>query len=370
MKNKTNLEHYWQKRRTNNNFSHHLNKFENHKYIIPNFFDNLQKLKMNDNINYKGKKANVNCSLIIPELIMKSLITSMNKNTNLSLNSLNSINYIYQTYNKGINIIQKRKNRNKSISVENCLTQRKFITNYNPNFSMYSTIIMDAGNNKEFENYKNGNSEELLNSNESYYKKENCSNFILPNKVFLKKNFSMKNIDSNNNNLIKKSKNNTKFKIVNKKDIKYILKGRKFSPIQNREKNENEKNKEKYKLLNKKNYDSTIVNFALLPLKDVLTNFKKIEKNSHSINIRSAKSSIIRKNKNTNEKDNPQSIKIFTEKYEKEKENFNNILFDECIELRKKKFKLESFIKRFANKHFVEKLYKAKEYSLKKCYNK
>jgi hypothetical protein len=59
-------------------------------------------------------------------------------------------------------------------------------------------------------------------------------------------------------------------------------------------------------------------------------------------------------------------IKLFTEKYEKEKENFNNILFDECIELRKKKFKLESFIKRFANKHFVEKLYKAKEYSLKK----
>ena len=37
-----------------------------------------------------------------------------------------------------------------------------------------------------------------------------------------------------------------------------------------------------------------------------------------------------------------------------------------CIELRKKKFKLESFIKRFTNKHFVEKLYKAKEYSLKK----
>ena len=74
---------------------------------------------MNDNINYKGKKAIVNCSLIIPELIMKSLITSMNKNTNLSLNSLNSINYIFQTYNKGINIIQKRKNRNKSISVEN-----------------------------------------------------------------------------------------------------------------------------------------------------------------------------------------------------------------------------------------------------------
>ena len=37
--------------------------------------------------------------------------------------------------------------------------------------------------------------------------------------------------------------------------------------------------------------------------------------------------------------------------------------------LEKKKFKLESFIKRFTNKHFVEKLYKAKEYSLKKCWN-
>ena len=59
-------------------------------------------------------------------------------------------------------------------------------------------------------------------------------------------------------------------------------------------------------------------------------------------------------------------MKLFSKKYEKEKEDFNNILFDECIEFRKKKFKLESFIKRFTNKHFVEKLYRVKENALQK----
>ena len=71
---------------------------------------------------------------------------------------------------------------------------------------------------------------------------------------------------------------------------------------------------------------------------------KKIEKIPPSNNNKNIKSSYIKKNKNINGIDNPQIIKLFTEKYEKEKENFNSILFDEYIELRKK-FKLEILLK-------------------------
>ena len=59
-------------------------------------------------------------------------------------------------------------------------------------------------------------------------------------------------------------------------------------------------------------------------------------------------------------------LKVFSQKYEKEKEDFSNILFDEGIEFRKKKFKLDSFIQKFTNKHFVEHLYRIKENALHK----
>ena len=370
MKIKTDFQQYRLKRRMNSNQPHFINRYENHNFIISNLSNHIQKLEINENIkNNKEKKRNFNYSFLIPEQILRSLLTTMNQNTKLSLNSLNLVNFIYQTYNTGINIIQEKNNRNKSTNVENCLNQRKFITNYNPNFSVYSTVIGEGGNNNIiFDNFKNSN-EDIINFNESY-NKENCSNFISPNNIFFKKNVSMKNIDSNYNHIINKEKQKNKYKSISTKDIKYILKRRNSSIIQNNEKSSNKFKKLRYRLLtNKYNDSNNDINFALLPMKDIFTKLKKFEKIPPSISNKNIKSSHIKKNKNMNGTDNPQTIKLFTEKYEKEKENFNNILFDECIELRKKKFKLESFIKRFANKHFVEKLYKAKEYSLKKCNN-
>ena len=368
---KPDLQPYYLKKIKNFNQINHINRYENH--IFSNISNYTKKLDINENNkNYVEKTKKSYNSFFIPEQILKSLLTTMNKNTKLSLNSLNTINFIYQTYNKGINIIQPGKaNRHKSMNVENCLNQRKFITNYNPNFSVYSTIIGEGGNNtKILDNFKNVSNEEILNVNDSY-NKENCSNFISPNNIFFKKNVSMKNIDSNYNHLINKAKikNKNKYKAINKNDFKYkfIHQRSNSCNIQNNDMKNHENKKIRYKLLsNKYNVSNNFINFALLPIKDILEKFQKIEKIPPSINNRNIKSSFYRKNKIINEKDNPQAIKIFTEKYEKEKENFNNILFDECIELRKKKFKLESFIKRFTNKHFVEKLYKAKEYSLKK----
>ena len=368
MKIKTDFQQNRQKKRFNSNQSYHINRYENHNIIVSNLANHIQKLEINENSkNKREKKRNFNYSFFIPEQIMKSLLASMNQNTKLSLNSLNLVNFIYQTYNKGLDIIQEKQNRNKSSNVENCLNQRKFITNYNPNFSVYSTVIGEKGNNnKIYESFKNVSNEDIMNVNESY-NKENCSNFISPNNIFFKKNFSMKNIDSNYNHIINNKKPKNKYKYISTKDIKYILKRRNSSIIQNSDKKTNNNKKLIYRLFTNKYYDSNNnINFALLPIKDIVAKLKKIEKIPPSINNKNIKSAYIKKNKNINRIDNPQTIKLFTEKYEKEKENFNNILFDEYIELRKKKFKLESFIKRFANKHFVEKLYKAKEYSLKK----
>ena len=356
-----NFQPYVQKnqRKINLSQSQNKNQHELYNFNISNIFERIKKSKIQENAKISKENNLKNNSALIPKQVMKTLLTTMNKNTPLSFNNFNSINFIYQTYKKGINIINQMKNNKNNNNVENCVNQRKFIVNYNPNFSIYSKILIESENNKKYENLKN---EDLLNVNESY-NKENASNFISSNNNFFKKNFSMKNIDSNSNNLIHKRKINSKYKAFNKKDIKYILKR------SNSCKNKNSKNDElkKLKLLNNKYEESNnIINFALLPINIILEKFKKIEK-IPPIN-RNAKSNINKRHK-INDKENPIFIKMFTEKYEKEKENFNNILFDECIELRKKKFKLESFIKRFTNKHFVEKLYKAKEYSLKKSFN-
>lgn len=371
MKIKADLQPYSSKRTINTNQPQNIKRFENHNFGNSNVFNSTKKIEINENSkNNKEKNKHLNNSFFIPEQIMKSLLAAMNKNTKLSLNSLNTINFIYQTYNKGINIMQEGKNiRNKSSNVENCLNQRKFITSYNPNFSVYSTIMEGGGNGtKILENFKNVSNEEVLNFNESY-NKENCSNFIPSNNIFFKKNFSMKNIESNYNHIINKKKLRNKYKAINRKDIKNICQRSNSCKAQNNinDMKKNEDKKIRYKLLsNKYNLSNNLINLALLPIKDIINKFNKIEKIPPSINNRNIKSAINVKNKIKYEKDNPKAIKIFTEKYEKEKENFNNILFDECIELRKKKFKLESFIKKFTNKHFVEKLYKAKEYSLKK----
>ena len=369
MKIKTDFQQNKLKNHMNTIHPQHINRFENNNFINTNILDHIAKTKKNEEQkDFNEKRRNINYTYLIPNKIMKTLLTSMNKNNHMPLNNFNSINFIYQTYEKGIDILQHKKiNRNKSSNIENCVNQRKIFTNYNPNFSIFSTIIGNGANGNEmYENFKSGNNDELMNFNESFNNKENCSNLILPNNFF-KNNFSMKNIDSNHTSLINKRKYKKKFKPVNIMNTRYIVKRNNSCKIED-DRNFN-KSKTNNKLLSNNNeYDTSnnFANFALLPLKNIYSKYKKIEKLSPSSNNRNIKSSMHRKTKYNNEKENPLTIKMFTEKYEKEKENFNNILFDECIELRKKKFKLESFIKRFTNKHFVEKLYKAKEYSVKK----
>jgi hypothetical protein len=226
---------------------------------------------------------------------------------------------------------------------------------------MFSKINGNNEGNKEiYDNCKFGNNE-IININESFYNKENCSNSITPN-YFFKKNYSAKNVDSHYIKQLNKSKKKKKYKPINNKDRRYIIRR------SNSCKYEIKSKKDKNNLLsnnNEKNISYNNKNFGLLPLKNIYNKLKQKEKNSSSLINRNIKSSVQRK-KICNEKDNQRMLKMFMEKYEKEKENFNDILFDEFIELRKKKFKLESFIKRFTNKQFIEKLYKAKEYSIKK----
>ena len=223
---------------------------------------------------------------IMKRKIMSSLLKSMDKNYNMYLNNINSINFIYQIFGKGINMINHNKiNMNKTQSIMNCMRKNKFFTPINTN----------------------------------KYNKYNQT----------PKHFKLKF-----------------------KEMKTPLKRSNSCYVKDRKK------------LNPKK------NFVLLPLKNILLK-KSIENFHHPRVIKHKnKTSIIYKEKNVIEeekkKEYQENLKIFSKKYEKEKEDFNNILFDECIEFRKKKFKLESFIKRFTNKHFVEKLYRVKENALQK----
>ena len=154
-----------------------------------------------------------------------------------------------------------------------------------------------------------------------------------------------------------------KYKILNNLSSRIILK--RSSSCKPHE-NQKYLGKERKRILSSKhNTQNNSKNFALLPIKNILNKFQNNEQ-LLSMNNRNIKSSNMKKQKYFLQKENQLNLKLFKEKYEKEKENFNNILFDECIELRKKKFKLESFIKRFTNMNFIEKLYKSREYSLKK----
>ena len=339
----------------NGDLSKHIKRYDNNNN---NNDINSNKMKKIENYsNYNEKRKYNNYTFLIPKKIMKTLLSSMNKNTHLSLNNLNTINFIFQTYEKGMDILQhKAKYRNKSSFIKNCMNQKKFFTNYNPNFSICSISGITGRANEISENYKSSNNEELLNFSESFYKKENYSNLVISHNNFFINNNSMKNIDLNYTRLINKKKNNNK-STSNNNNIRYILKRSCSCKIING-KNLNKSKKTKDKLLSNNNeYDNS----------NTLLSIKRNKKKCFSyINNKQIKSSIYEKIKINNEKENPLTLKIFTDKYEKEKENFNNILFDVGIDHRKKKFKLEGFIKRFANQHFVEKLYKAKEYSVKK----
>ena len=263
--------------------------YSENKPLLSSIYEESQSHSINNYTNLINNVYNIHKldkTKLMKRKIMVSLLKAMDKNYNMYLNNINSINFIYQIFGKGINMINHNKiNMNKTQSIMNCVRKNKFFTPINTNkFNKYNQTP------KHF-----------------------------------------------------------KLKI---KEIKTPLKRSNSCCV-----------KDGKKLNVKKN-------FVLLPLKNIL--LKKTIENCHHPPVLKHKyrTSIIYKEKNVIEeekkKEYQENLKIFSKKYEKEKEDFNNILFDECIEFRKKKFKLESFIKRFTNKHFVEKLYRVKENALQK----
>jgi len=271
----------------------------------------INQMYSNNKKRYKNAfRRNIKPNNIIKKKLMTNLLKVMDKNTHISLNNINSINFIYQAYDKGLHMINNNKDiksnsLNNTEKIMDCMENHKFYRNIETNkFYKSNKISLNPSENNKFN---------------TFY----CTDKIL--RLNTKKNFLNK-------------------KPPFKKSYSYC--------------NKEEKNNNK--------------NFALLPLKNILTKknvhiFEHVPMRKH----RERTTSIIYKKKKVLEEEKEkgfrENLKIFSDKYEKEKEDFNNILFDECIELRKKRFKLESFIKKFTNKHFVEKLYKIKEIANQKC---
>lgn len=143
------------------------------------------------------------------------------------------------------------------------------------------------------------------------------------------------------NNILKVEKLNQFKKVSNNNQIKksssysYI----KINPLHKKDKNRNRS-----------------VNLILIPKKE-LGKYNKIR---YFHNNGSKGNLLVKKPRVRSAMKYDDILNIFSKKYEKDKQNFTNILFDECIDVRKKKFPLESFIKGFSNKNFIENLYNAK----------
>jgi len=277
---------------------------------ISNIFNQIYNKKNNNRTQINFNKDNN-----IKRKVMVSLLKAMDRNTHMNLNNINSLNFVCQAFGKGMNIInnEKNKNLNRTQNIINCLRKNRFYTNIYPNENIRSF------------SYNNEN------------------NKISPYKA-------------TNKNFFKKKSNEQKLILKNNDIKKYVARSTSCYIKNIRRSNQRE-------------------NFILLPIKNVLikktlenyNNVPHIEKEREEKKER--KSIIFKKKKlieEEKEKELRENLKVFSVKYEKEKEDFNNILFDECIDLRKKKFKLESFIKKFTNNHFVEKLYKIKELALQK----
>ena len=284
-------------------------------YSDNNTMNQIHNNNKNKNNNNNTFRRNIKTNNVIKKKLMMSLLKTMNKNAYINLNNINSINFIYQAFGKGLNMINNNQdknlnNLNKTEKIINCMENHKFYRNLDTN-KFYKTNIISL--------YPTEN------------KKVNIFN-------------STDKILRNKNNL------NNKKKFLDKKQT---LK-RSYSCCIKNSKNNQQKN-----------------NFALLPIKNILLkktieNFERVPVIKHKL-----RTSIIYKKKKVLEEEKEklfrENLKIFSYKYEKEKEDFNNILFDEFTEFRKKKFRLESFIKKFTNKHFVEKLFIIKEIANQKC---
>ena len=166
-------------KRMNRNFSGFLKKDESNDIINSNLYNQLKNIKINEkDYYYKEMIKKNNYSFYISKKIMKSLLTTMNKNTPRALNSLNSVNFIYQIYEKGIDIVNhKNKNKNRSVDIQNCLNNKKYLINNNS--------LNGGENNEIFENL-----------NLSFFNKEKNLKAMSSNNKLLKNDFSMMNKNS------------------------------------------------------------------------------------------------------------------------------------------------------------------------------
>ena len=126
--------------------------------------------------------------------------------------------------------------------------------------------------------------------------------------------------------------NNQRLVLVPKKP--FLLK-----TINNNKESKSVQTSQKKKKLNRVNSAKEIRRFPMISLYQQNSNIKHIVQAS----------SMKKQNKS-----------LSVKQYEDEKFRYTQLLFDENVELNKKKFKLESFINKFSDRNFVEALFKAK----------
>ena len=300
-------------------FSSKVNKRLNNEHFILKKF---KKLSSNPNVRYQENNR------MIENKIIEHLLTSINKLHQNSLGSLNSANFLYQIFEKGKNIIENPNKKSQELIIKNCLINKELFkerSNTYCNLPMYSVKNNFISNNesKNYNGFKSLASSLDINA---------LTNFeTTQNKIKTKS-----HINSVKRNEIS-NKNNMKFddNFVNK--LKIV--GRKAKKIIDNDRLEH------LGLISKKNY---------MECQNNRSSSNKKTPSKKKLNL------VNKKNKRVEAFDK-ENLKLFSEKYQKDKKDFNMILFDECINPRRKKVSLENFIKQFSDEHFIEKLYLAQE---------
>ncbi len=399
-------------------------------YTRRNRYTRTRRIQYNSakNNNYYLKKKTfhkVNSPPInIKQKIIGTLMKTINRNSNSSLNSLNSANFIYHIYDQGIDMVDEKtktirelkssKNLNRNLllnisykmdgdnnEILNTLRRVNFekplfnsqfgapnyinyysygspISDFKKNTNNSSTISRKINYDNECSvlGVKGGGSQGVMSflgglneKNGGTRNKKKISNLGINNKMVgsdqshiemgdnklnsAKKEWScfsilIGNRDTKNNNINSDLFNNNLQKyhqnFQHKIHIQKIINSNNFSPIS----------------------EKIGLNFASLPIKNIINNHKKDlllspfkNKNRENCLIRSK--SAIKYRRNINIKS---SLQTFYDKYEKEKKNFNCLLFNDTVHEKKKDFQLESFLKKLSDKHYIEKLYSAREQAI------
>ena len=281
-------------------------------------FKQFKKLSSNPNVRYKENNE------LLEDKIKERLLTSINKHSQNSLGSLNSANFLYQIYEKGKNIIENPNKESKELVIKNSFKNKTSFKERSNTFSNMPTYYITNNFNISQNTRKKYNRLKTLTST---FELNSLPNFESPQSNTKIKNY----IDLAKKNELSNTKNTryenslVKLKIVDGKA--------------------------------KKLTDSNgIEHLALIPKKNFIECQNKCNSNNRKIPTKK-KLYLVNKKYKRAETYDKDSLKVFSEKYKKDKKDFNNILFDEYINPKKKKVPLENFIKQFSDVHFIDKLY-------------